>query len=68
MNTIKPEMILAELNRQRNDLGKDPTDISWLALHHAFCFLSYKIGDLQKYLEEAEKRGEFDAYKKSQAE
>lgn len=60
---MKIEPFLAELNRQRQDVGKDPTDIEWLALHHAFCFISYKMGEYQKYLDEAEANGEFDEYK-----
>ncbi|MEZ6191647.1 MAG: hypothetical protein R3C45_10200 [Phycisphaerales bacterium] len=60
---MKIEPFLAELNRMRQDLDKDPTDIEWLTLHHAFCFISYKMGDFQKYLDEAESNGEFDEYK-----
>jgi hypothetical protein len=63
---MKIEPFLAELNRQRKDLEGDPTDIEWLAIHHAFCFISYKMGEFQKYLDEAETRGEFDAYKEAQ--
>ncbi len=48
---MKVEPILAELNRQRSDLTKDPTDIEWFALHHAFCFISYHLADFQKYLD-----------------
>jgi hypothetical protein len=59
---MKAETILAELNRQRKDLGEDQRDIEWLALHHAFCFLSYKMGDFQKYLDEQTTKGAFDQY------
>jgi hypothetical protein len=62
---MKPEPFLAELNRLRADLDKDLTDIEWLALHHAFCFISYKMGDFQKYLDEVEARGELEEFKKS---
>jgi len=55
---IKVEKVLAELNRLRNDLDKDPTDIEWFTLHHVFCFVSYKMGEFQKYLNEAVKEGE----------
>jgi len=58
---IKAEMFLAELNRLRKDLNEDPSDMEWLALHHAFCFISYKTGDFQKYLDEQAAKGEFDA-------
>jgi hypothetical protein len=60
---MKLEPFLAELNRMRQDLDADPTDIEWLTLHHAFCFISYKMGDFQKYLDEAEAKGEFNQYK-----
>jgi hypothetical protein len=55
---IKVEKVLAELNRLRNDLDKDPTDLEWFTLHHVFCFVSYKMGEFQKYLNEAVKDGE----------
>jgi len=56
---MKAETILAELNRLRNDLDKDPSDLEWLTLHHVFCFVSYKMGEFQKYLDEQEKQGAF---------
>lgn len=59
---MKAEMMLAELNRLRKDLGEDKTDIEWLTLHHAFCFISYKMGDFQKYLDEQKARGEFKEF------
>lgn len=49
---MKAEMLLAKLNELRKDLEEDPQDLEWLALHHAFCFISYKVGDFQKYLDE----------------
>ncbi len=59
---MKAETILAELNRARKDLGEDKSDIEWLALHHAFCFISYKMSDFQKYLDEEARKGAFDEY------
>lgn len=56
---MKAETMLAELNRLRKDLDEDKTDIEWLTLHHAFCFISYKMGEFQKYLDEQKARGEF---------
>ena len=55
---IKVERVLAELNRQRGDLDKDLTDVEYFAIHHALCFLSYKMGELQKYLDDVIKTGE----------
>ena len=59
---MKAETILAELNRARKDLGEDKGDIEWLALHHAFCFISYKKGEFQKYLDEEAKKGAFEEF------
>lgn len=60
---MKAETMLAELNRMRKDLGEDQSDIEWLAVHHAFCFLSYKTGEFQKYLDEQAAKGAFDEYR-----
>ncbi len=57
-NVIKVEKVLAELNRLRADLAKDPMDIEWFALHHAFCFVSYRMAEFQKYLNDTVKPGE----------
>jgi hypothetical protein len=59
---MKAETMLAELNRLRKDLDEDPTDIEWLTLHHAFCFISYKMGDFQKYLNEQDEAGAFEDF------
>lgn len=64
---MKVEPFLAELNRLRKDVGEDETDIEYLALHHAFVFISYKMNEFARYLDEAEKRGEFDEFKEVQA-
>ena len=60
MKTIKAETILAELNRIRKDMGEDKSDIEWLAIHHAFCFVSYKMTDFQKYLDQEAAKGAFE--------
>jgi hypothetical protein len=59
---MKAETILAELNRLRKDLDEDKSDLEWLTLHHAFCFISYKMGEFQKYVDEQTKAGAFDEY------
>lgn len=51
---MKVEPLLAKLNELRKDAQGDPEDLEWLALHHAFCFISYKIGEFQKYLDTVE--------------
>lgn len=59
---MKVEMMLAELNRLRKDLGEDRADIEWLTLHHVFCFVSYKTGEFQKYLDEQAAKGAFKEF------
>jgi len=61
---MKAETLIAELDRLRKDVPKDPSDIEWLALHHAFCFISYKMNDFRKYVEEQEAQGAFDEAEK----
>jgi hypothetical protein len=60
MSKIKAETLLAELNRLRKDLDEDPTDLEWVTLHHVFCFVSYKMGDFQQYLDGEAQKGAFD--------
>ncbi len=62
MKTIKAEILLAELNRLRKDLDEDPSDLEWLTLHHAFCFISYKMGEFQAYLDEQARSGAFESF------
>ena len=59
---MKAETMLAELNQLRKDLDEDPTDIEWLTLHHAFCFISYKMGEFQKYLDDQAAKGAFEEF------
>lgn len=55
---MKAEKLLAKLNELRHEAEGDETDIEWLTLHHAFCFISYKMGEFQKYLDEVAKGDE----------
>lgn len=59
MKPIKAERLLAELDRLRKDVPEDKSSLEWATLHHVFCFISYKMGDFRKYVEEAAARGEF---------
>ncbi len=52
MTPLRAEPLLAKLNELRHEAEGDETDVEWLALHHAFCFISYKMGEFQKYLED----------------
>ncbi len=49
---MRAEPILAKLNELRHEAESDKSDLEYLALHHAFCFISYKMGEFQKYLNE----------------
>jgi len=60
MKKMRAETILAEMNRLRKDLDEDPSDLEWLTLHHAFCFISYKTGEFQQYLDEQAEKGAFE--------
>lgn len=60
MTSIKAEKLLAELNRLRKEMGEDLSDLEWLTIHHAFCFISYKMSDFQKYLDHEASKGAFD--------
>ncbi len=51
---MKAETLLAKLNDLRHEAEGDESDPDWLALHHAFCFLSYKMAEFQRYLDEVE--------------
>lgn len=62
MRRMKAETMLAELNRLRQDLEADAGDLEWLTLHHAFCFVSYKTAEFQKYLDEQAERGAFEEF------
>lgn len=47
------EEVLAKLFELRKEYKDDEEDPTYLALHHACLFLSYKIGDFKEYLKEA---------------
>ncbi|MFI4859725.1 MAG: hypothetical protein ACIAXF_03470 [Phycisphaerales bacterium JB063] len=59
---MRAETMLAEFNRLRKDIDEDGSDIEWLTLHHAFCFLSYKMGEFQAYLDEQDAKGAFSEF------
>lgn len=53
---MRAEPLLAKLNELRHEAEDDREDLEYLALHHAFCFISYRIADFQKYLNEVAER------------
>ena len=52
-DSMKAETLLAKLHELRKDASGDEEDLEYVALHHAFCFISYKIADFQRYLDDA---------------
>jgi hypothetical protein len=60
MADIKAERLLAELDRLRKDVPEDKSDLEWLTLYHVFCFVSYKMTDFRKYVEDQKAKGAFD--------
>ncbi len=59
---MKTETLLAELDRLRRDVPKDPTDVEYLTLHHVFCFVSYKMTEFRAYVEAEETKGSFGPF------
>ena len=54
---MKAEPLMAKLNELRHEVDDDKSSMEYLTLHHAFCFLSYKMSEFQAYLNEVEKKG-----------
>ena len=50
------DQMLARLYALRKDYADDPEDETYQALHHAFMFLSYRMGDFKAYVEEERKK------------
>jgi hypothetical protein len=55
---LTADQMLARLYALRKDYADDPEDETYQALHHAFLFISYKIGDFKAYLDEERKKQE----------
>jgi hypothetical protein len=55
---LSVEQILSRLNELRKDYqdDDDPDDEYFLALHHAFLFLSYNMEAFKKYVAEEQKK------------
>jgi hypothetical protein len=54
---LTPEQILARLNELRKEYQDDDgEDEHYLALHHAFLFLSYQMEAFKRYVAEAAAR------------
>lgn len=53
---LTAEQLLDKINKLRKDFADDPEDETYQALHHAMLFMSYKVGLLKEYLQEAAER------------
>ncbi len=52
---LTAEQLLDKINKLRKDYSDDEEDETYQALHHALLFMSYKVGLLKEYLQEAAK-------------
>jgi len=50
------DQLLAKLYALRKDYADDPEDENYQALHHAFLFISYKMGEFRDYVEAEQKK------------
>ncbi len=57
-NMPTADQLLASLYALRKDYADDPEDPTYLALHHAFLFISYNMNGFKQYVEEARKKDE----------
>ncbi|MCC7392614.1 hypothetical protein IT571_09695 [Candidatus Sumerlaeota bacterium] len=48
---MRAEPVLAKLRELYKEWEDDKDGEEYQALFHAFCFISYKVGDFQKYLD-----------------
>ena len=48
---LSAEQLLDKINKLRKDYADDPEDETYLALHHAFMFISYQMGAFKQYIE-----------------
>jgi hypothetical protein len=57
---LSVEQILSRLNELRKDFQDDidPENEHYLALHHAFLFLSYNMEAFKKYVAQEQKKAE----------
>lgn len=47
-----PEQLLAALNTLREDYADDPEDVTYQALHLTFLFVSYRMAEFARFVEE----------------
>jgi hypothetical protein len=51
------DQLLARLYALRKDYADDPEDETYQALHHAFLFISYRMGEFKAYIEAERQKG-----------
>jgi hypothetical protein len=54
VSELNSDRILAKLFALRKEYDDDREDPTYVALHHACLFISYRIGEFKAYLKEAE--------------
>ncbi len=52
------DQLLARLYALRKDYADEPEDETYLALHHAFLFISYRHNEFKQYVKEASEQAE----------
>ena len=55
---MKAETHLAKLRELYKEWEDDKESEEYQTLYHAFCFISYNMGNFQKYLNEVSKKSE----------
>lgn len=53
---MNADQLLAKLYALRKDYADDPEDETYLALHHAFMFISYQMSQFREYIEQENKK------------
>jgi hypothetical protein len=53
---LNADQLLARLYALRKDYADDPEDETYLALHHAFMFISYQMGEFKQYIAEENRK------------
>lgn len=53
---MNADQLLAKLYELRKDYADDPEDETYLALHHAFMFISYQMSQFREYIEQENKK------------
>ncbi|CAN5416385.1 hypothetical protein BH09SUM1_BH09SUM1_34430 [soil metagenome] len=53
---MKAEPLLAKLRELYKEWEDDKESAEYQTLFHTFCYVSYKMGDFQRYLDEVTKK------------